>query len=420
MPRVSLSQTCGTEFGAVIEDYVYPDNAMEGCFHESTEFVTSTAGVKTVSQLQIGDEIRVWNPAANEASFSPVIAWWIRPSTDESCDKARAAGQSFGHAASLFVRVNYTASGLPESFTVTHDHNLEIACRSGQIRSDADGPPPAPNHCLVKASSVVVGDRLAIWDELSSSLQASNVSAIEKVTGGSVYTPLTQLGMNFLLNGGALVPMDGKAAVLPGSLPNSTIPRAYVVGMASFGLQLYAAMGRLMPESWKATLLAQETSIAFGSCIETVHLSNLLLQAINTSSSFSNILSVVGNGAGLATWAASNLCDVLPDLCTSGSESVSISQSSKQAALTELSINTQAGDLIDLRPLRDPFVWLNERPSSAPTDAASPSSSPPNGLMNAGTITGIVVGAAVLFFLIGAAAFWVIKSKRSAKVVAAA
>jgi len=201
-----------------------------------------------------------------------------------------------------------------------------------------------------------------------------------------MYTPLTQLGMNFLLNGGALVPMDGKAAVLPGSLPNSTIPRAYVVHMASFGVQFYAAIRRLMPASWSATwtaaLLAQETSVALGSCVETVHLSNLLLQAINTSSSFSNIMSVVGNEAGLATWAALDLCNVLPDLCTSSSQSVSISQSGEQADLTELSINTQAGDLI-LRPLQDPFVWLNE---------LSPEGGDGGGL-SAGAIAGISVGS---------------------------
>ena len=177
-----------------------------------------------------------------------------------------------------------------------------------------------------------------------------------------MYTPLTQMGMNFLMNGGALVPMDGKAGVLPGSLPDGAISRAYVVDMASFGLQFYAAIRRLMPASWvatwTATLLAQETSV-LGSCVETVHISNLLRQAINTRSSFSNILSVVGNGAGLATWAASNLCNVLPDFCMpSNSQSVSISQSGEQADPTELSINTQAGELI-LRPLQDPYVWLN-------------------------------------------------------------
>ena len=286
-----------------------PGSASSQCFHESTEFV-STAGVKRASQLQIGDNVRVWNPAAKAPSFSPVIAWWIRPSTDVSCDEERAASQ--------FIRVSYSASGSPQSFTVTHDHNLEIACRSGQVRSDTEGPPPTPNHCLVEASSVVVGDRLAIWDESSNSTHSSNVSSIEIFTGGSAYTPLTQLGMNFLLNGGALVPMDGKAAVLPGSLPNSTIPRAYVVGMASFVLQFYAATQRLMPESWvdtwTATLLAQETSVVFGSCVETVHLSNLLLLAINTSSSLSDTLSVVGNGAGLAAWAASS---VLPSVMCS-------------------------------------------------------------------------------------------------------
>ena len=191
-----------------------------------------------------------------------------------------------------------------------------------------------------------------------------------------MYTPLTQMGMNFLMNGGALVPMDGKAGVLPGSLPDGAIPRAYVVDMASFGLQFYAAIRRLMPAweaTWTATLLAQETSV-LGSCVETVHLSNLLLQAINTSSSFSNILSVVGNGAGLATWAASNLCNVLPVLCTSNSQSVSISQSGEQAGQTELSINTQAGDLI-LRPLQDPYVWLNGL-SPEGGDGGSPLSPP--------------------------------------------
>ena len=323
-----------------------------------------------------------------------MIAWWIRSSTTSSCDEERAANR--------FIRVNYTASGLPESFTVTDDHNVEIACRSGQIRSDTEGPPPAPNHCLVEASSVVVGDRLAIWDEFSSSFHASSVSAVEIITGGSAYTPLTQLGMNFLLNGGALVPMDGKAAVLPGSLPNGTIPRAYVVYMASFGVQLYAAVRRGMPASWvatwTATLLAQETSVALGTCVETVHLSNLLLQAINTSSSFSNILSVVGNEAGLATWAALDLCNVLPDLCTSSSQSVSISQSGEQADLTELSINTQAGDLIYLRPLQDPFVWLNELlspgvppPASPLSPGVPPPASPEGG--DGGGLDGLDAGA---------------------------
>jgi hypothetical protein len=314
----------------------------------------------------------------------------------------------------------------------------------------------------VEASSVVVGDRLAIWDENSSSFHASNVAAIEIITGGSMYTPLTQLGMNFLLNGGALVPMDGKAAVLPGSLPNSTIPRAYVVGMASFGVQFYAAIRRLMPASWAATwtaaLLAQETSVALGSCVETVHLSNLLLQAINTSSSFSNILSVIGNEAGLATWAALDLCNVLPDLCTSSSQSVSISQSGEQAGLTELSINTQAGDSIDLNFGNDPFLWLNEldgvgaepSPPASPeggdgggmdgSDAgtvagiASPAPSPEGGDgggseggdgggndgLDLGTIAGIVVGSAVLFCFLAAAAFWVIKSRRPVQVAAVA
>jgi len=380
----------------------------------------STAGVKTVSQLQIGDEIKVWNPAANAPSFSPVIAWWIRSSTNASCDGERAAIQ--------FIRINYTtASGSPASFTVTHDHNLEIACRSGHSRSDTDGPPLEPNHCLLEASSVVVGDRLSIWDELFSSVHASNISAIETITGGSMYTPLTRLGMNFVMNGGALVPIDGKAAVLPGSLPNSTIPREYVVGMVSFGLQFYAAVRRLMPASWEATwkttLLAQETSVAFGSCVETVHLSNLLLQAINTSSSFSDILSVVGDGTGLATWAASNLCDVLPDFCTSSSESVSISQSGQQAGLTELSINTQSGDFLHLRPSQDPFVWLNEPPPPGVPPPASPPAPPSPSLpsttspesagaaLDAGVIAGIVVGS-VLFLVIVAVAFWVIKSKR--------
>ena len=224
-----------------------------------------------------------------------------------------------------------------------------------------------------------------------------------------MYTPLTQMGMNFLLNGGALVPMDGKAAVLPGSLPNGIIPRAYVVYMASFGVQLYAAIRRRMPASWEATwtatLLAQETSVALGSCVETVHLSNLLLQAINTSSSFSNILSVVGNEAGLATWAALDLCNVLPDLCTSSSQSVSISQSGEQADLTELSINTQAGDLIDLRPLQDPFVWLNEL---SQTDDV-------NGL-SAGAIAGISVGSTVVAAAIILGALRARKRSKSAQV----
>ena len=224
-----------------------------------------------------------------------------------------------------------------------------------------------------------------------------------------MYTPLTQMGMNFLLNGGALVPMDGKAAVLPGSLPNGIIPRAYVVYMASFGVQLYAAIRRRMPASWEATwtatLLAQETSVALGSCVETVHLSNLLLQAINTSSSFSNIMSVVGNEAGLATWAALDLCNVLPDLCTSSSQSVSISQSGEQADLTELSINTQAGDLIDLRPLQDPFVWHNELSQTEDV----------NGL-SAGAIAGISVGSTVVAAAIILGALRARKRSKSAQV----
>ena len=199
-----------------------------GCFHESTEFVLAD-GVKSVSQLEIGDEIRVWNPADNAASYSPVIAWWIRPLPGSAAECERL------FAAERFIRVHYrSVSGLQESsFTVTTDHNLEITCRAGETRrSDTDGPPPAQNHCLVVASSVVVGDRLAIWDDASRELHASEVFAIETIIGGSLYTPLTQLGMNFLLNGGALVPMDGKAAGFD-ELPDSTIPRMLYIWQGS-------------------------------------------------------------------------------------------------------------------------------------------------------------------------------------------
>jgi hypothetical protein len=167
------------------------------------------------------------------------------------------------------------------------------------------------------------------------------------------------MGMNFVVAGGALVPMDGKALVLPGTLPNDAITRAHVVRMGSFGLQFYAAMRQLMPASWvtgwTSTLLTQKESIALGSCVKTVHLSNILVQAISTSSSLSTALSAPGD-AGLATWAASVMCDVIPEWCTSGSESVIVSQSAQEV---ELVITTRSGDSLTLLPLLDPFAWVN-------------------------------------------------------------
>jgi len=367
----------------------------KGCFHASTEFVTP-AGVKTAAQLVVGDEIRVWNPATNTASFSPMIAWWIRPSDDAQCDSSDSQTQ--------FVRVNYTTvSGLSAAFTVTRYHNVEIACRPGEIRNATDGEPLRPDHCLVDASSVVIGDRLAIWDEMSSSVHAANVSTVEAFTGGSMYTPLTELGMNFVLSGGVLIPMDGKAYTLPGSLStrSNTIPRTQVAAMLSFGLQYYTAVRLLMPASFVAALLATEDSVVFGPCIQTPHVSNAMLLAINTSSSLSDALSRVGNQAGLVSWAASNLCSALPGFCSNSSEqSVAISQSAQQASLAELSID-HGGRSVHLHPLQDPYVWLNELEGA--------------GGLDAGTIAGIAVGSAIgLLLCIAGAAFW----KRKSKVIA--
>ena len=188
---------------------------------------------------------------------------------------------------------------------------------------------------------------------------------------------------------------------------------------------MYAALRQLMPESfvteWSATLLYQTQSYQ-SPCVETVMLANLLRTVVGRLRNvrFAGILSAVGNGAGLATWLASNLCDELPQFCFAGyGQSVSISQSVQQEGLTELSITTQDGESIDLRPLQDPYVWLNEL-IGVPAPA-SPEGGDGGGMdgLDAGTIAGIVVGSAVLFCFIAAAAFWVIKSKRSVKVVAA-
>ena len=214
---------------------------------------------------------------------------------------------------------------------------------------------------------------------------------------------------------------------------------------------MYAALRQLMPESfvteWSATLLYQTQSYQ-SPCVETVMLANLLRTVVGRLRNvrFAGILSAVGNGAGLATWLASNLCDELPQFCFAGyGQSVSISQSVQQEGLTELSITTQDGESIDLRPLQDPYVWLNELigvPAPASPEGgdgggmdgldagtiagivpppASPEGGDGGGMdgLDAGTIAGIVVGSAVLFCFIAAAAFWVIKSKRSVKVVAA-
>ena len=69
------------------------------------------------------------------------------------------------------------------------------------------------------------------------------------------YTPIPEMGLDFVLSGGAIVPLDS-LAVIPttkiNNLPHGAVPRANVQTLMRWGQQYWITTRSIMPASWMA------------------------------------------------------------------------------------------------------------------------------------------------------------------------
>ena len=318
-------------------DYINAVKAKNECFHEETIFHERDRGAVAVANLNIGDHILVWNDASSQTVYSQIAAWWIQPSNNQANNAACPQSMEW------YIRVHFSGSSMTGSITLTPTHHVEMRCRSEQFRHPRDGPSViSPSLCSVKADQVQVGDQLPFSSVATSGSSSSTelvlVTAVERFSGGGSYTPLTRMGMHFVVGGGVIVPLDGTAQVRNGSLlraANRTlaeqtylsneISRSNVLKASQVVFQSWEVLRRMMPmqwmAAWEAHLLAREPSIV-SPCSDTIAAANMLIRAIETDASLAQLVADRIAAISWTMWLGTHGCRVFPRWCSVDSERI--------------------------------------------------------------------------------------------------